>query len=78
MMDFPLSENHHHKKRDFSQLVFNFLLSKILKISSWDPSKCFALIITPLNLVQKNVNTLLLQFAMSPPPQSGMYSYIPS
>lgn len=66
------------KRGIFPPLVSNFLLNKILKISSWDPSKRFAVIITPFNLLQKNVNTLLWQYAASPPPQSGMCSDTPS
>lgn len=65
---FALYENHHlcvtRGGIFFPQLVFNFLLNKMLKISIWHPSKCFALIITLFNLLQKTVNTLLLEYSI--------------
>lgn len=54
-----------YTKRDFSQLVFNFLPNKILKISIWHPSKHFAVIIALFNFSQKNVNISLLEYSFS-------------
>lgn len=61
------------------QLVFNFLLNKMLKISTWEPSKCSAIIIILLHLVQEKVNILLLENSifLSHPPQNKMYLYHP-
>lgn len=74
-----LFQNHHFPPSP--QLVFNFLLNKMLKISTWEPSKCFAIMITLFNLVEKKkkkVNLLLERSTfLSHPPQNKMYSYHP-
>jgi len=70
-----------YTKRDFSQLVFNFLPNKVLKISLWHPSEHFAVIMALFNFSQKNVNISLLEYSYFPslilPKMKCIYSLPP-